>query len=141
MSETPRTQLKLRELVAKWGRGEYADAHIIEDLTDFTEELECELVAALKAKEELRWLVGHCRAIGMTKKSVSGTDSHDVALFTIDLKYAKEEAELDAQRFEWALPILVGSDDLIAEQRTVLLAKALMLEFNGRAAIDEARKP
>ena len=32
----------------KWGRGEYADAHIIEDFTDFTRSLERQLAVALE---------------------------------------------------------------------------------------------
>jgi predicted Zn-ribbon and HTH transcriptional regulator len=36
----------------------------------------------------LVWLWTHCRAIGMTKKSDSGSMEDDIALFTIDLKAA-----------------------------------------------------
>ena len=53
-SPTPRTAKKLRELVIKWGRGEYADAHIIEDFTDFTEALELEAAAL---RERVAWLM------------------------------------------------------------------------------------
>lgn len=45
-NSTPRTDARLRELVIKWGRGEYADAHIIEDFTDFARQLERELAVA-----------------------------------------------------------------------------------------------
>lgn len=42
MTRTPRTDYALRKAVEDWGRGEYADAHIIEDLTDFCKRLETE---------------------------------------------------------------------------------------------------
>lgn len=61
-----------------------------------------------EAEKELLWLVSHCRALGMTKKSNSGKLEHDVALFAADLKDAKEsaerklaEAQKDAERYRW----------------------------------------
>jgi hypothetical protein len=40
----------------------------------------------------LEWLASHCRMLGMTKKSHSGLLAHDIALFTVDLKKAAEQA-------------------------------------------------
>lgn len=56
-SDATRTSEKLRELVRQWGRGEYSDAHIIEDLTDFAAGLERELSqlrAELAASNQIR---------------------------------------------------------------------------------------
>lgn len=46
----------------------------------------------------------------------------------------------DAARFEWALPILVGSTGDTADERTTALARALLAGFEGRDAIDHAMK-
>jgi hypothetical protein len=43
--------------------------------------------------KELVWLHSHCRAIGMTRKSESGSMEHDIALFTVDLKEAAQAAQ------------------------------------------------
>lgn len=48
MSDTPRTDAKLEELFSKWGGDEYDDDHLIEDLTEYAEQLERE-IAALRA--------------------------------------------------------------------------------------------
>lgn len=53
MSDTPRTKAAIRQAVINWGRGEYADAHIIEDLTEFTEKIERELSAAAERIAQL----------------------------------------------------------------------------------------
>lgn len=47
-------------------------------------------------------------------------------------------AELEARQ-EWMLPILSGSDDDIANKRTLALAASLMKGLDGVAAIDDAR--
>jgi hypothetical protein len=43
--------------------------------------------------EQMRfaWLWTHCRALGMTRKSDSGTFEHDIALFIAEL-HAKSES-------------------------------------------------
>jgi hypothetical protein len=53
--------------------------------------------AHAKERNRLMWLYTHCRSIGMDKKSDSGLQEHDIALFTIDLK-----TESDALRAEVA---------------------------------------
>lgn len=41
-------------------------------------------------KNPFIWLYTHCRAIGMTRKSLTGTLEHDICLFTIDLKSERD---------------------------------------------------
>lgn len=71
----------------------------------------------LRTNPDMVWLWTHCRAIGMTKKSDSGSMRDDIALFTITLKDALEGAirlstpvrqetaepadEQDAKRYRW----------------------------------------
>ena len=69
----------------------------------------------------LTWLFTHCRAIGMTCKSVSGKWEEDIALFTINQKQriAELEAELDearkdAERYQW---LRHGDNDEAVMQR------------------------
>ena len=46
----------------------------------------------------------------------------------------------DAERLEWALPILSGDDTPEATARALKLACAVLMQLSGRAAIDSARK-
>lgn len=65
--------------------------------SDFARQLERELAAALKAKEEL------CdeRLRARTAALEAGYDGGDLAEIIRDLKRAKEEAERDAHRYQW----------------------------------------
>ena len=44
----------------------------------------------------------------------------------------------DTERLEWFLPILNGSNSVLAEHRTLLFAAALFRGLEGREAIDYA---
>ena len=51
-----------------------------------------------------------------------------------------KELEADAARFNWALPILSGDDDNIANHRALALGLKLMQGMSTTDAIDAARK-
>ncbi len=55
-------------------------------------------------------------------------------------RLTRENAELraDAERFEWALPILTAQGDE-GDKRALRLAGAFLRGLDGRAAIDDAR--
>jgi hypothetical protein len=57
---------------------------------------ECSAHREMREKPTARdphiWLWTHCRALGMTKQSTSGTLEHDVALFVAELKHERDAA-------------------------------------------------
>jgi len=65
----------------------------------------------------------------------------DQAKARFNTLYNKYEAAWpDAKRYRWALPILVGTSDAVADKRTIALACQLMNGLDGDAAIDAAMK-
>lgn len=78
---------------ADLGRMMLNEIHALETELKDAEARADQAEAKLKeAEERLRWLSGHCRALGMVKKSISGKPEHDIALFTADLKDSADQA-------------------------------------------------
>jgi hypothetical protein len=61
-------------------------------------------------------------------------------LLAMDLERELAAAQADAQRLDFVLPIICGSNDYEANKRTTLLGYALMRGLNGRDAIDDAMR-
>jgi hypothetical protein len=56
------------------------------------------------ADKAFAWLFSHCRALGMTKKSDSGTFEHDIALFVADLHAQRSSNASEPDDFDHAHP-------------------------------------
>jgi hypothetical protein len=81
---------------------------------------------AAEPTNTLEWLASHCRMLGMTKKSHSGLLAHDIALFTVDLKKAAEQAPaaVPVAPVGWSISLdeaasellknTIGSDDCVS---------------------------
>ena len=62
--------------------------------------------------------------------------------YRAQLSEAKAElaaARKDGERLQWAMPMLCGIDDPVADRREIALAHALAHGLDGVAAIDSAR--
>ena len=62
---------------------------------------------------------------------------------SLDLRCAELEKEnealrKDAERLDWLLPVVTGSDSAIANKRTIILAQCLMSGKDGVEAVDAA---
>jgi len=83
-----------------------------------------------------------------------GDCERDVAMYGPDLVYNIQalysqetvtalQAEIvalrkDAERLDWLLPVVTGSDSAIANKRTIILAQCLMSGKDGVEAVDAA---
>lgn len=90
-----------------------------------------------------RWqeLVAHVDGAhaATTQKLLSATQRADgLAAEVIVLNEQLQAARADAERFSWALPILTGSTDQVADERAIALALALSGGAEGVAAVDSA---
>lgn len=68
--DTPLTDAALRKAVKDWGRGDYADAHVIEDLTDFCRRLEASHAALEAARYATQMLLNHVESWVVDKGSM-----------------------------------------------------------------------